>query len=655
MKNTFIHFCSCTVLFVSLVVPAFSQDTDDSGVQIENSISGSEESPEIPSAVYSLENLREHPLDLNTASAEDLSAIVFLTPIQVSNIRDHIQRHGILLSPEELQCIEGMNITTIRRILPYIRVRQPAFPVKGREKKTEHTFIFRTGKALSDSSGSPWNSLFRYRIYAGNKFSAGFTGAKETGSFFPWNGNSLKIDFNSFHLQLHDAGFLKSAVAGDYTLCFGQRLVLGSGFNAGKPVSILDVQRQGRGIIPYRSAGGGLFMHGAAACIRAGKTEVSLFYSHKRQGVTVVDYDSSTGKPLSFSSFEQGGYHGADTNSVLLSARGVHVESTACKLKMGATILDVQWDGNLTKNNIPYNYFYPPSGGLLSGGIDYSFLAGNFSFFGEEAVTDNRGKAFINGFLASLHKNVSVSFLHRSYSRSYHALFANGFRESSETTNENGAYWGIQLTPVQRWELSAYYDVFSFPWLRYAADFPSMGREYLVKARCVFSKTANAYIIFRSSVKEQNNSGGNRFLNRPGDISSDKIRFHFTQQLSPSFGYEGRAEEVLYRESGKPSSHGYMIYSGFRVKLNIVPVKISCRYTLFDTGGYDTRIYAYEEDVMYAYSLPFYYGSGRRYYLLASYAASENISIWIRFGQEVKISAAKTLSDLKLQVLWKIQ
>jgi len=39
---------------------------------------------------------------------------------------------------------------------------------------------------------------------------------------------------------------------------------------------------------------------------------------------------------------------------------------------------------------------------------------------------------------------------------------------------------------------------------------------------------------------------------------------------------------------------------------------ISLRYLLFDTPSFASRIYAYEPDVMYSFSVPFHYGEGQR-------------------------------------------
>jgi len=55
----------------------------------------------------------------------------------------------------------------------------------------------------------------------------------------------------------------------------------------------------------------------------------------------------------------------------------------------------------------------------------------------------------------------------------------------------------------------------------------------------------------------------------------------------------------------------------------------------FETGGYDSRLYAYENDVLYSFSIPVFYDKGYRYYFNLSYDTTKNISIWLRWSQTI--------------------
>ena len=46
-------------------------------------------------------------------------------------------------------------------------------------------------------------------------------------------------------------------------------------------------------------------------------------------------------------------------------------------------------------------------------------------------------------------------------------------------------------------------------------------------------------------------------------------------------------------------------------------ITLSLLYALFDVDSYNERIYSYENDVQYSYSIPAYYGKGIRSMILA--------------------------------------
>ena len=64
-----------------------------------------------------------------------------------------------------------------------------------------------------------------------------------------------------------------------------------------------------------------------------------------------------------------------------------------------------------------------------------------------------------------------------------------------------------------------------------------------------------------------------------------------------------------------------------------LPLTVSLRFALFDTESYNAGIYAYENDVLYAYSIPAYYYRGTRTYLMLNYIIYKGFEIWLRYSQ----------------------
>ena len=88
--------------------------------------------------------------------------------------------------------------------------------------------------------------------------------------------------------------------------------------------------------------------------------------------------------------------------------------------------------------------------------------------------------------------------------------------------------------------------------------------------------------------------------------------------------------EILWLRRAEGREQGYLAflegkYGGL--------LSASLRLQYFETGSYDSRIYAYESDVLYASAFPAFYETGFRYYLNLNYKLGKKIRCWLRWGQ----------------------
>ena len=63
---------------------------------------------------------REHPLNINAATKEQLEKFPFLSDIQIENILYYLYKHGDMLGSKELQMVEDLDRKTIGYLLPFI-------------------------------------------------------------------------------------------------------------------------------------------------------------------------------------------------------------------------------------------------------------------------------------------------------------------------------------------------------------------------------------------------------------------------------------------------------------------------------------------------------------------------------------------------------
>ena len=59
----------------------------------------------------------------------------------------------------------------------------------------------------------------------------------------------------------------------------------------------------------------------------------------------------------------------------------------------------------------------------------------------------------------------------------------------------------------------------------------------------------------------------------------------------------------------------------------------NARLQYFETDGYNSRIYAYENDVLFYYSIPAFFNKGFRYYFNFNYDLNAKISFWLKWSQ----------------------
>jgi hypothetical protein len=85
----------------------------------------------------------------------------------------------------------------------------------------------------------------------------------------------------------------------------------------------------------------------------------------------------------------------------------------------------------------------------------------------------------------------------------------------------------------------------------------------------------------------------------------------------------------LYPENQNPEI-GFLTFLDVQYHPLMKPFSAGLRWQFFETDSYDSRIYAYENDVLFRFSIPSFLGKGQRGYLNIRYDVSRNWSFWLR-------------------------
>lgn len=607
-----------------------------------------------------LEVFFEHPLNLNTASIDDLENLLLLNDIQINNLLKHLEENGALISMEELQSIETFTVETIRLIQPFVKVGsgleearlsfKNAFKEGSSDLFLRYTRILEEQKGYSPIShealeenpnarylGSPDKLFARYRFKYANNLSAGFTAEKDAGEEFFKGTQANGFDFYSAHFFVQDIGVIKQLALGDFQAQFGQGLTFWSGLAFGRSPSVFSLKRNAPKLSPYTSVQEDLFLRGAGLSLEHNKMHVTIFYSSQHVDAAVKERDSLSNE-LVFSSLSEDGFHRtwselADKNVIQNLFLGANLSYEQRNFSIGLTAVHNEISGRFQPNNAVYNSFRQLKNQNTNMGIDFSYLYKNVNFFGEIAKSVDAGYAYTLGALIVLDSRLSLGVQHRNFQKDFKAIQSNAIGESSTNNNEMGTFLGIESKINEDFSFSAYADRFVFEWLRFQTDAPSHGRRLLAQLTYRPSKQLEVYFRYRNRIKGENNSLASDGIDEVVDESQSTYRLHFDYQIAKNIKLRNRIELSDYALGENKAEHGILIYQDISFKKLSSPLSFSMRYALFQTDSYNSRIYAYENDVLYAFSIPAYSGKGSRFYITAKYHIRRGIDLWLRYAQ----------------------
>ena len=664
--------------------------------------------------------LSENPVNLNSDEMMRLVELRLLNVFQYEELQKYRRYYGDFLLLEELEMVEGFDEQTINIIAPIVYIGKQ----RGNDKITlnkmarygKHQVVGRYEQILepqagfadiSDSAllakpnsrflGNPQRYQLKYTYNYRNKIRAGFVLEKDPGEMFFTDqvsdtikallGNQYQrgFDFVGFHLYAKDLGIVKAAVVGDYQVAFGQGLTMWSGMSFGKAGAGSSVMKQGRGISPKASASETMFMRGAAVTLGGGPFSGTAFYSNRLIDANISAADSLDEAEL-VSSLQETGYHRTigelqDRHAIREQVIGGHLAYAIAHFEVGYTAHHTWLSVPLELRPSHYNQFYFQGQRLTNQGVDFKYVKGKYAVFGEVAMSYNPDSTALSGVSAGTTTldrfaglvgmtvkpagYLNFTLMYRDYGKAYQNLYSNAFGEGSRNQGQRGVYLGAELAPAPYWNLLLYADHFYFTWLTSQVYSPSWGHDYYLRLSHSFSRRANAYLQIRSKTKMKNSTDAFVFSHYPIFYTKNSVRFNINYQIGRDFHFSNKAEYAHYKNDDGSNSQGFFICQDVAYKPENRPFSLTFRYAIFDTDDYDARVYAYENDVLYSFSVPALYGKGMRVYLLGKWKPFSNLTLYARLGSTIysdrdEISSGLTLiegnhkTDLKVEAIWKL-
>lgn len=589
---------------------------------------------------------RQNPINLNTATKEQLERLFFLDEIQIENILFYQYKYGEIYTIYELVLIDGLDEFAINALKNFVCIKtvdsSTKYTFKEVFKYGKHNLLVRNDGTFEQKKGfrrtkdelnanpekfylgDPFYASIKYRFHYKEYVQFGFSAEKDTGEPFTGKYNKGYDSYNGY-LQLNDLWKFRNIVVGDYRAAFGQGLVIRTEF-AMPDASVLHISPRNNGLRKSSSTDEYYFLRGVGATLDIKKFQITAFYSYRK-----MDADTTGG---TFSTIQTNGLHrkiSELTKKRTLSTQiaGANISYNARTFHIGITSSTVIYALPQQPNGELYTSFFPRGKVQSALGIDYQFRLYKFNFSGETALSTNRGVATINNVFFTPTSRIGILFSHRYYSPRYNHLYANAF--GSNTCNENGFYTGLEITPLKNWKISLSGNAYRRPWASYQTD--GAATFYRLLGRLEYAPKSNLTVLAQIQFRQDEKNDP-----RPATTSQlaivKTLKHNYTlHYTSLGIKFKTYIAATHAKTSGEKTTHGFLLLQNIGYTIPIVKINLNGGYAYFDAENYNNRFSVYENDIPSVFSIPMLYGKGCRYYLNIGYNVLKNFGIWFKFAQ----------------------
>ncbi len=569
--------------------------------------------------------LVEHPLDVNSATLEDLLRIPGIMPSDAQRVLRLRRRVGKLTSLDQIRRMGGGGRGLYLLLAPFVRIGTTQhFPLRTRSRWS-WKWGRRAEEAHNPSLGPASREHHRLDVPLWEGVSCGLHMARDAGERYAHA-------FVSGYLRTRGLLTFDDLILGDYTVSTGLGLVLsaaGPGFGAVAPAGGKSIETR---IEPF---------HGSTECNVLRGIAASKRLRFRSGTVQLLGLFSRT--PLSASLDGTGEILTIDTESAfteeadLVRRNAVSETTTALRgvlslrdgLSMGTTVLYAE----LSRKHSGQGAFPKPHS-FLTVSLDGAFDRGPLSLSTEWAWTKG-GLALSGRCHMTLTEQTSVACTFWSYGAGYWSSKAGGIGAASETRNDRGIHfsWSGRIGDLAT--LTGFLQHHHRPWRTYFDPVPPSGMDFAVGV----SVRVGAGVTLEARVASGRNEQADSYVTSGGmpgvrmvSVTRNRLRCGVDVSLGSAAGIRSRVDWCTLLAPGVHGGEkGWMLLQEARIVWPGV-IRVYARAALYQTDSYASRLYAQERDVEGVYSNPPYYGTGFRWYLMFRQALSGGVSLSAKYS-----------------------
>jgi hypothetical protein len=583
-------------------------------------------------AAERLSELSERPVDINNNDEEELARLFFLTDFQIRVLSDYVRNNGKIVSIYEIALLPGFDRPTAMLMEPYITLSSsPMKTAAGGGMTTLLVSMMINGPA-SDEDSTGIRSVLRFR-HSGKRFSYGLTAENDPWEKITFNG-AAGADFVSAHFMYIGKKKIDKLILGDYSLRFGEGLVVNNNSWQGGWLTSPSFMT-GRAVLsPYTSTDENNFFRGAGLVIGSLTKGAVLFAS-----INAIDgrlYYSTDSSSRYITNLLTGGLHNSESgekarNSLTENVFGAHITYGGERIRGGITVAATFFSLPFQPDTTQGENLYKFSGDhLVNIGVDIKAGTGKLFYYGEAAYSIPGSWACVTGIRSVPSERITINLLARYLAPGYHVFHSNIYGAGSSVSNEMGLAGNMHVEVAKHLFLSAGADIYHFPWLRYRSSAPSVGTRSEIKAEYTPSNLLTiraSWSIIQREYDVDDETG----------IADTEIKKRLQASLFTAWSPSSDlllTSRVLWCHIPETKENGYLLCQDLSYSLQ--RLKFWFRYSLYTTDGWDTRLYAYENDMLHSFSLPPLYNDGSRAYIMTEWDISEKILLRAKYAVTLK-------------------
>ena len=531
-------------------------------------------------------NIAANPINLNHTNADELSELIFLSDEQIDAILMYQYEHAFQ-DIYELQLIDCLKDYEIRNLLPFVEVKGERLEAKGKDMYFREVFHYAKHELTLRTDARNIEDFEGDPMYG-----------------------KLRYRFN--YQNRVQAGVTAMMAAGDGRLAMGDRWDYG-GYIQLKDIGPMKTVVAGnyQASFGYGLVVGSPFKRGKSAYIQSTATtdeglkkfsSVGDSYNYFH-GVGATAKVSNWADVSAFYSLRR------DKEEAWNHVVGVNATGRWKKLKVGVTgVEEFKGDRLKVKGN-----------GAMGANVRYNW--GKVDIWGEVAAShaEQWGWGTIMGVRVNPISDLNLLAIYRYYSPEYENMYANTLSSKTRIYDEHGGYLGVEYNRLRNWQFSVFGDIWKD------------GYETMAQADFISPKNYNMHFRLRTKTKNNIDTYSARY-----NIVWSEGQWKLKTQIDANMVY---AKQMW--------NYGWSLFQDVEYRFANVPIVLQFRAQAFDAKNWNNRVYLYENDVLYAYAIPFVYGFGGRFWLNARYKINDTFSLYLRVSETVYQSAWAASHDKK--------